>query len=160
MLGGGILLLVVLLALLVYCVVTSRPYKAFLAIFPLPIIMIGFSQISHFKVGEVEVDVEGVSAFAADPKDATVRSNANVVLDSLLFTNRSALTPQVRTNLSLALNELHQRTNLTAESRVTMSKLQWILGHTNQAQTNLHYAMHLNTNVMVNPSFKRLVQVK
>lgn len=163
MLYGGVALLLVGVGLLIFCVLQKRPYKALFAIFPLAIVMIGFPAFTHLKLpGGVEVDLtNNVTAFAKAPFSPAARSNANQALDALLFTNQSrSLPPDARTNLALALDELHKAPVLTPESRVTMAKLQLALGHTNQAATNLQLALRANTNLIVSPALKRLTAIR
>jgi hypothetical protein len=161
MLIGGVVLLVVSIGLLVYCVIRKRPYKLLIGLFPLAIVMIGFSQIVSVKLPGVEINLESVTTYASNPTSPTAISNASQQFDTLLFSNKNAILPSgTKTNLTMALNELHNRPNLTPESRIAMAKLQLILGHTNDAKTNLQYALRADPHLTINPALRKLTKIQ
>jgi len=93
MLVCGIVLFVVLLVLLVYCVITHRPYKVLLAIFPIAIIMIGFPAIKSFKIAGAEVDLkETLALVGKNPGDKGAQQRLGQALakmERLVTTNNS-----------------------------------------------------------------------
>lgn len=93
MLVGGILLLMVLLGLLVYCVMKGRSFKGLLVVFPLAVIMIGFPGIRSFKLLGAEVELkESYAAVQNDPDDPAAKARLTQALnkmESLITTNRA-----------------------------------------------------------------------
>lgn len=160
MLVGGILLLVIGIALLVYCVIKRRSYKGLLVIFPLAIIMIGFPSIKSFKVAGAEVDIkDSINGYLAHPNDPNAINGLGETLDKSLSPNApTRLTAANRSNLSAAVAQLSRRTNLSAESRITLSKAQLVLGQTNVAAATLHSAIRVQTNLVADPKVRVLLK--
>ncbi|MBI2925754.1 MAG: hypothetical protein HYY24_08625 [Verrucomicrobia bacterium] len=219
MLVGGIVLLMVLLGLLVYCVIKRRSYKGFLVVFPVAVIMIGFPGIRSFKLMGAEVELkESYAAVQRNPEDPTAKARlAHAVekMESLVTTNSAKVetaenialgnealgktdraskwanvaaakapnstaaqtvlerakvirllptdpakpvTPQTRSNLATAVSDLSRSPNLPAESRLVLSKAQFVLGRTNDAATNLHRALKQKSNLVVDPKLKFLLK--
>jgi len=160
MLAGGILLLVITLGLLVYCVMKRRSYKGLLVIFPLAIIMIGYPSIKSFKIPGAEVEMQdSINNYAAHPNDPGAINGLSAALDETLPPGQSnRLTAAIRSSLSSTVAELNQRTNLTAESRMTLSKAQLALGQTNEAAATLHSVVRGQTNLVVDPRLRILLR--
>ena len=219
MLVGGIVLLVVLLGLLVYCVMKRRSYKGLLVLFVLPVIMIGFSRIGSFTLLGAKVELqESYAAVQKNPEDPAAKARLAEAVDkmeSLVTTNKTTgemaenialgnealgktdraykwakaavskapespsaqtlldrvkvtrllptdpaqpVAPQTHSDLSTAVSELSRHPNLAAESRLILSRAQLVLGRTNDAATNLHYALKQNTNLVVDQTLKFLLK--
>ena len=119
MLVGGILLFVVGLGLLIYCVVTRRPFKAVLFLFVIAIIMIGFPSIKSFKVpgGEVQLR-ESLAAVEANPND-----------------------PAAKARLEAAVAQVSRQPNMTPQTLATLAKAQLVLGRRDEATKTLKSAL-------------------
>src|SRR5882672_6008941 len=116
MLVGGIVLLMVLLGLLVYCVVKRRSYKGLLVVFPLAVIMIGFPGIQSFKLLGAEVELkESYAAVQKNPEDPAAKARlaqAVIKMESLVTTNRA--TVEIAENIALG-NEALGKTDRAYE---------------------------------------------
>src|ERR1700732_2103646 len=135
MLVGGVLLFVVALGLLVYCIVTRRPFKAVLFMFPVAIIMIGFPSITHFTLWGAEVELNrSLAAVEKNPND-----------------------PAATARLASAVSQVSQQPTLTPESRVTLAKAQLVLGRRDEAAANLRSALKAQPKLKVDPSLRALV---
>jgi hypothetical protein len=158
MLVGGIILLLVLLALVTYCVIKRRAYKGLLAVIPFAILMIGFPSIKSFKVPGFEADLkDSISGFRNNPEDPKARAKLDQALDDTLTRPAKSLTPEVRSNLVVTVNELNRRPNLSAQSRLTLSRAQLALGRTNEAAADFHHALRQNTNLVVDPRLRKMM---
>ena len=161
MLVSGIVLFVVAVGLLIFCVIKRRSFKLLLVTFPLAIIMIGFSGIKSAKVPGFEFDAKTADDFARDPNSASAREKFDAQLNRLEVAHAPGsarpLSPQVRSSLDAVANQLSRRQNLSPEARVTLSKAQLVLGRTNDASTNLQYALKHNSNLVIDPKLRMLV---
>jgi hypothetical protein len=137
MLVGGILLFVVALGLLIYFVVTQRPYKPVFFLFVVAIIMIGFSKISSFKLpGGVDVELnQSIRAVEENPND-----------------------PAAKTRLAAAVAEVSQQPNITPQTRATLAKAQLVLGRRDEAAANVKAALEVKPNLKVDPKLRALVR--
>ncbi len=160
MLVGGIALFVVALGLLVYLVSKKRPIKTVFALFPIAIVMIGFSRFQSFKLPGFEADfTASFREFKENPDSAGARSNLDQVLDTRLARNgRESLTPEAHSNLVAATAELSRRPNLSPQARLTLSKAQLALGRTNEAAGTLNSVVKLHTNLVVDPRMRYLLK--
>src|SRR6266567_3627455 len=106
MLVAGIVVFVVALGLLIYCVVTRRPYKAVLFLFVIAIIMIGFPSIKSFKLpGGTEVDLaRSLQAVEENPND-----------------------PAAKARLEAAVAKVNRQPNITPQTRATLANAQLVL---------------------------------
>jgi len=136
MLIGGSLVFVVALGLLIYCVVTRRPFKAVLFLFLVAIIMIGFPSITHFKILGAEVELNrSLAAVEKNPND-----------------------PAATARLASAVAQVSQQPALTPQSRVTLAKAQLVLGQRDEAAANLQSALKIKPNLKVDPNLRALVK--
>jgi hypothetical protein len=135
MLVGGVLLFIVALGLLIYCVVTRRPFKVVLFIFLIAIVMIGFPSITHFKLLGAEVELNrSLAAAEKNPND-----------------------PAATARLASAVSQVSQQPTLTPESRLTLAKAQLVLGRRDEAAANLQSALKVQPKLKVDPSLRALV---
>ncbi len=160
MLVGGIVLFVAALVLLFYCVAKGRSFKPVLVLFAIAIIMIGFPSIKSLRVPGVEVNLaDTFKAFKDNPDNPTARDNLDRVLDNSLSAGPAkGLTPEARSNLETVVSEVDRRGRLSPATRMTLSKAQLLLGQTNAATTNLHFAVRQNTNLIVDPKLRFLLK--
>jgi predicted negative regulator of RcsB-dependent stress response len=136
MLVAGILLFVVALGLLIYCVVTRRPFKAVLFIFLIAIIMIGFPSIQSFKVLGAEVELNrSLQAAEANPNDQAAKAR-----------------------LAAAVAQVSQQRNIAPQTRVTLAKAQLILGRPDEAAANVRSALKMRPGLNVDAKLKALVR--
>jgi hypothetical protein len=57
-----------------------------------------------------------------------------------------------------ALSALNQQSNLSADSHLTLSRAQWVLGQTNEAVANLRSAFETDTNLHTSPKAAILLE--
>ncbi len=159
----GVLLFIFALGLMIYQTSKGKSIKSALVLLPMAMLMIGFSYIKSAEVLGVKFEEKTVADYAANPNDATARTNYLQVINQLEADREAhpnvALTPQVRTNLAQAVASLNRKANLSAESRLALSRTELLLGDTNAARISLHTAIAENTNVLktINPRLKFLL---
>ena len=159
----GVVLFIFALGLMIYQTSKGKSIKSALVLLPMAMLMIGFSYIKSAEVLGVKFEEKTVSDYAANPNDGTARTNYLAVITQLEADHEAhpnkALTPQVRTNLTQAVASLNRKANLSAESRMALSRTELLLGDTNAARLNLHAAITENTNVLktLNPRLKFLL---
>jgi hypothetical protein len=137
MLVAGIVVFVVALGLLIYCVVTRRPYKAVLFLFVIAIIMIGFPSIKSFKLpGGTEVDLaRSLQAVEENPND-----------------------PAAKAHLAAAVAKVNRQPNITPQTRATLANAQLVLGQRDEATKNVKAALKAQPNLKIDPKLRALVK--
>jgi hypothetical protein len=137
MLVAGIVVFVVALGLLIYCVVTRRPYKAVLFLFVIAIIMIGFPSIKSFKLpGGTEVDLaRSLQAVDKNPND-----------------------PAAKARLEAAVAKVNRQPNITPQTRATLANAQLVLGQRDEATKNVKAALKAQPNLKIDPKLRALVK--
>lgn len=143
MLVGGIVVLLLATALLIYCVLKNKAYKPLLVLFFIAIVMIGFPSIQKVIFpGGGEIDTGSVTRAAANfqktpdnPSAITSFRNELQNLDNLQAAGKP-LPPDVRSNLNSTVERLG-RTNLSPESQVAYSHTLLVLGQTAEARSKL-----------------------
>jgi hypothetical protein len=136
MLVGGIAVFVAALGLVIYCVVTRRPFKALLFLFLIAIIMIGFPKIKHLVLpGGTEIDlIQSLQAVEKNPDD-----------------------PAAKARLAGAVAKVSQNPNITPKTRLTLAKAQLVLGQRDEATANVKSALKSQPKLKVDPSLRALV---
>jgi hypothetical protein len=131
MLVCGVLLFLAALG----CLVAGRSAKLVTSLFLFAILMIGFPSIKSFKVMGAEFELNrSLAAVEKDPTDVAARNK-----------------------LATQVAQLSKQTNLTAETRVTLAKAQFVLGQDKEAATNLRSALKEKPNLPVDPKLRAAV---
>lgn len=136
MLVGGIVLFVVALGLLIYCVVTQRPFKVVVLLFVIAIIMIAYPKIASFKLpGGIEVQLaQGIKAVEENPND-----------------------PAAKERLAATVAQANQNPNIAPKTRLSLAKAQLLLGQREEATTNVKSALKSQPKLKVDPNLRVLV---
>jgi hypothetical protein len=131
---GGILLFVVALGLLIYCVVTRRPFKAVLFILLLAIIMIGFPSIEYFKLWGTEVKLkQTLRGVEENPND-----------------------PAAKARLEAAVAQVSQQPKIPPKTRAILAKAQLALGRRDEATDNVKSAIKMQPKLKLDPDLRAL----
>jgi len=132
MLVAGIILFVAALV----CLFKRFPTPLVIILFVMAVVMIGFPSIKTFKVPGAEVDLKDTLAVVEkNPNDAAARAK-----------------------LETQAAQLSKQSNLSPETRVTLSKAQLILGERNQAAANLKSALREKPNLYVDPKLRAMAE--
>lgn len=83
---------------------------------------------------------------------------ARVQIQKLIPPNLTKVTPEARPELVKALSALNQQSNLSADSHLTLSRAQWVLGQTNEAVASLRSAFETDTNLHTSPKAAILLE--
>ncbi len=117
----------------------------------------------HEALGNSERAIKWAStALAKAPNSQTAR----VVLDRAKVTRllppdlSPPPTPAARSNLASAATQLSAHSSLTPEARFTLGKAQLALGQTNAARTNFEQAVRANSNLFINPTLLRQLNIR
>ena len=128
MLVGGVVLFIFALG----CLVAGRSAKLITSLFLFAILMIGFPSIKSLKLLGAEVELNrSLAALEKNPNDAAARNE-----------------------LASQVAQLSKRPNLTPETRVALSKAQFVLGQHKEAATNLRSALKEKPNLLVDPKLR------
>ena len=128
MLVGGVVLFIFALG----CLVAGGSAKLVISLFLFAILMIGFPSIKSFKVMGAEVELNrSLAAVEKNPSDAAARNK-----------------------LAAQVDQLSKQPNLTPETRVALSKAQFILGQDKEAAINLRSALKEKPNLPVDPKLR------
>lgn len=159
MLICGIVLFLAALAVLIVQFIKSKPLKPAYALFAIAVVMIGFPSIKAITLpGGGGIEKNAVS-FQNDPESAKARTSFDNSLDQeLAETGTNHLSPQAVSNLKAVVATLGPKTNLSAESRMTLSKAQLVLGQTNEAALTLGAAVKSNARLAVDSKLKFLLE--
>ena len=118
------------------------------ALFALAICMVGFSLITNFKIaGVVEFD-KTAGDYQRNPNSTNAQANFEEQLDAKLAAgDGKPLAPKAEAELQAVVADLSTKTNLTPESKITLSKAQLLLGKTNAAQETLKSAIAIRPDI-------------
>jgi hypothetical protein len=136
MLVGGIILFVAALGLLIYSVITRRPFTVAVLLFVIAIIMIAYPKITSFKLpGGIEVELaQQIRAVEENPNDQTAKAR-----------------------LAATVAQASQNPNITPKTRLTLAKAQLLLGQRDEAKTNVKSALKLQPKLKLDPNLRVLV---
>jgi hypothetical protein len=164
MLISGIVLFVFAVGLVAYLAKHKRSFTSTFVLFPVAIIMIGFSSIKSAEVLGIKFDEKTAADYVNNPTNAEAIASYNQKLNELenaITANPGkSLPPEVHSNLMYAADALSRRANLTPASRLALSRTQLILGQTNAAAINASSAVAANTNLLhtIDPHLKMLIR--
>ncbi|HEY5912743.1 MAG TPA: hypothetical protein VJA21_19250 [Verrucomicrobiae bacterium] len=155
----GVVLFFVALWVLKVLIKQKKPLTPAYGLFAFTVIMVGFSAITSITFpggGGIDKHAKGVGK---DPGDAKTVAALGEDLDKHLDAAKpTQLGPGTKAELANAVARLSARTNLSAESRVTLSKAQLVLGRTNEAAATLKSAVTANPRLSTDPKIRTLLR--
>jgi hypothetical protein len=155
----GVVLFVVALWVLKVLLAKSKPVTPAYGLFGIAVIMIGFSTITSVTFPGGGGFSKNAKNFEADPNNPKTIAALEDDLDKHLNpTNTIQLPKGARADLAKAVASLGSRTNLSVQSRITLSKAQLALGRTNDAASTLKSVVAANPRLSTDPKVKMLMR--